>query len=210
MVDRGHQGRRFPGRSGQIALTFVLIAILVCPQAGCSFLFVQRPPSAAEGHRGVAGGCTSSSVAPVLDGLVTALQVVRTVAAAGATDAQYMGAPISRGADISIGFALTMLFGASAIAGFTWTADCREALGEDTSPASRPGPRKPGWTLGPPSPSQRKLEEQQEEAAVQARSAERARAAREAAQGSAGADAGAPGVFVPATAPAVPQRNDSP
>ena len=79
------------------------------------------------------------------------------------------------------GIGLTTLFAASMIAGFGWTSDCREAIADESYPASRPGPRpgastRPALRVGPPPPSQRRQEDEEEEAAVQARSADRARA----------------------------------
>jgi hypothetical protein len=192
MVDCSHHGRRLRGRPARTALTLVLIGTLLGPPAGCSFLFVQAPSP--ESHRGVRA-CTSSNAAPVIDLLIGGFQLVRTLSALGATDAQYANAPISRDADITFGIGLLTLFTGSAIAGFNWTSQCREG-GEDSTPASRPGPRvsrqQPGWKLGPPPAAQRKVEEQEEEAAVQARTAARARAAREAAQAPSAPDAGSP------------------
>jgi hypothetical protein len=171
-------------------LTLVLIAALAGSQAGCSFLFVQAPTP--ESHRGVRE-CTSSSAAPVIDLLIGGFQLVRTLSALGAADDAYRGAPISREADVTLGISLLTLFTASAVEGFKWTSECREDAGERI-PASRPGPRvsgqQPAWKLAPPSAAQRKLEEQQEEAAVQARTAARARAAREAGQAPSPPDAG--------------------
>ena len=198
------------------ALTFVLIGALAGPQAGCSFLFVQKPPPA-ESRRGGVVDCTSANVAPVVDMLVTGWQLVRTGLALGATDAQYQGAPISRDADITFGISLTALFAASMIAGFGWTSDCREAMAEDNYPSLRPGPRagassrpRPTLRMGPPPPSPRQQEEQEEEAAVQARSAERARAeTAEAAAAAEAASHAATPVSAPAKAPAVRQHNDS-
>jgi hypothetical protein len=213
-IDRSHQGRRARGGLARTALSLVLIAALVGPQAGCSFLFVQRPPPE-EGRRRGEVNCTTSNVAPVIDMLVAGFQIVRTGLALSATEAQYRGAAISRDEDITLGVSLTALFAASMIAGFGMTSDCREAMGEDSYPASRPGPRpgassRPASRIGPPPSSQRKQEDQEEEAAVQARSAERARA--EAAQAGAAAAAAAAASHVgpaPAAAPAAPQRNDT-
>jgi hypothetical protein len=210
-VDRSHRGRARGGLA-RTGLTIVLIAALAGPQAGCSFLFVQKapPPESRRGSNRVFD-CTSSTVAPVIDALVMTFQMTRTFMALNASDAQYTGAPISRDEDITLGVSLTGLFATSMIAGFGWTSDCREAMAEETYPASRPGPRpgassKPTLRMGPPPPSQRRQEEQEEEAAVQARAAERARA--EAAQAGAAADTASEAASVPAKAPAVPQHND--
>jgi len=214
-VDGSHRGQARGGLA-RTALIFVLIGALAAPQAGCSFLFVQKPPPA-ESRRGGVVDCTSANVAPVLDGLVMGFQMVRTGLAMGATDSQYQGAPIDRSADIMFGIGLTTLFAASMIAGFGWTSDCREAIADESYPASRPGPRprsgastRPALRVGPPPPSQRRQEDEEEEAAVQARSAERARAeAVEAAAAAEAASHTAAPAAPPAKAPAVPQRNDT-
>jgi len=107
-------------------LTLILIAALTGPQAGCSFLFVQRPPPA-ESRRGKVR-CTSSTIAPVMDTIGAGGLFVHTALTVSAPDAQYVGAlPISRHADIALGIGLTTLYVASTIAGFAWTSDCREA-----------------------------------------------------------------------------------
>jgi hypothetical protein len=208
-VDRGDEGRRLRGGPARTALTFLLIAALAGPQAGCSFLFVQRPPPTENRHRGTVVDCTSSTVAPVIDGLVMGFQMVRTVLALGATDAQYQGAPISRDADITFGVVLTGLFATSMIAGFGWTSECRDAMAEESYPASRPA--RPGAGSNPALRTyQRRKEDQEEEAAVQARSAERARAeAAEAAAAAEAASHAATPAAPPAKAPAVPQNKDT-
>ena len=207
-VDGSHQGRARGGLA-RTALTFLLIGALAGSQVGCSFLFVQTPEPK-ETRRGQVVDCTSSNAAPVIDMLVMGFQIVRTLLALGASDAQYQGAPISREADITLGIGLTALFGGSMVSGFHWTSDCREALAQDSF-APRPRPRpgassRPILRMGPASPSQRKQEEQEEEAAVQARSAERAR--REAAEAEAASHAAQPAA-PPTTAPAAPQHNDT-
>jgi hypothetical protein len=208
-ADRGDEGRRLRWGPARAALTLVLIAALAGPQAGCSFLFVQKPPPE-ESRRGSGRvvDCTSSNAAPVIDGLVMGFQMVRTALALSASDAQYAGAPISREADITFGISLTALFAASMIAGFGWTSDCRDAMAEESYPAGRPA--RPGAGSNPAWRTyQRRQEDQEEEAAVQSRAAERARA--EAAQSAAAAEAAshtATPTAPPATAPAVPQHND--
>jgi len=198
-VDCRNLGRRARGGLASTALTLVLIAALAAPQADCSFLFVERPPPA-ESRRAGAVTCSTSAVAPVLDMLIAGWQVARTGLALAATDADYRGAPFSRDTDIILGVTLAGLFATSMIAGFGWTSDCRDAMEAESYPASRP--LRPGAGSSPALRSyQRKKEEQDEEAAVQARAAEQARQAAEAAGAAARAAA------APAKAPAAPQHN---
>jgi hypothetical protein len=72
------------------------------------------------------------------------LQAVRTGLALAATDADYVDFPISRGADIGIGATLAVVFGASAVYGFSATADCEQAK---RAYANRPSePEHPAWS----------------------------------------------------------------
>jgi hypothetical protein len=111
---------------GRTTLTVVLIGVLAGPQAGCSFLFVKRPPPVESRHGRV--HCTSSTIAPVLDTLGAGGMFVHTALTVSAPDTQYVRAlPISRNADIALGISLTALYVASTIAGFAWTSECGEA-----------------------------------------------------------------------------------
>src|SRR5262245_56755258 len=195
-VDCRNPGRPARGGLASTTLTLALIAALAVPQAGCSFVFVERPPPVESRRRGEVD-CTTSNVPPVLDMLVAGWQIVRTGLALSATDAQYSGAPFSRDTDIILGVSLTGLFVTSMIVGFGRTSDCRDAMAEDSYPGSRPALRPP------PPRSQRKQEEREEEAAVEARSAEQA---REAARAGAAAGAAARAAPAPAKAPAAPQN----
>jgi len=204
----------------------VMAAVLFGSTGGCSYLFVRPLPESRERRE---GSCTTSPAAPVIDLGIAGWQFVRTLVALTASDAAYVNAPISRPADIGIGAGLLTLFGTSMVYGFSQTNKCREALAEDgyrpvprrrpqgsgQAPSSKvgPAPSAQPWRVGPPPSWQRKQDEEEEEAAVQARAAARARAAREAARA---ADAGAaseppadvPAVKVTPPAPLVPQRAD--
>src|SRR5262245_18743225 len=78
---------------------------------GCSLIFVSGPPDHPETLPPSAPiDCTSSKVTPVIDTVVTGLQVVRTAVAASAHDSDYSGQPISRQADIGFGVGFAALF----------------------------------------------------------------------------------------------------
>lgn len=157
---------------------------------GCSFAFVQ--PASVDGRRSLqAQECTTSNLAPGLDMAITGWQAIRVVAAAAATDADYRGAQLSRGADMALGLVFGMLALSSAIYGFSTTAECRAARGMESP---RAGTRQH---------KREREEEIAEEKAVRERAAEMAAKARAAAapQGDGapdaagqarGADGGAP------------------
>ena len=149
---------------------------LTVPSAGCSFIFVTKPPAPEERPRNV--DCTTSNVAPVIDTLIAGWQVLRTVIALTASESAYANAPIGRGADVGIGIGLFSLFAASAGTGFSWTSDCREMIGDSEPATSRPRPRPrlqpPAGRLGPPPPRPQQPEEAAEETAAQARAAQMA------------------------------------
>jgi hypothetical protein len=212
MVGRGNRGARVVG-----ALTTA--AVLSGSISACSYMFVNPPPSA-EDRRPIVR-CTSSNALPVADMLVGMLQVMRIAIASSATDADYAHSPIPREADIVIGVGLGVLFLSSSAVGLVETRKCREILAGSGGPDQRPWVRKP--PSRPLSREQRKLEEAQEEAAVQARAAERARAARIDAGAPAQVDAGAPaemdagaraeidaGPRVPVVVPAKPPARSAP
>ena len=94
--------------------------------SGCSFIFVTPPPAHAEQASNPTADCSTSRVAPVVDGIITGYQVVRTVYATQAPDSAYQGAPIGRGADIGLGLSFTALFLASTIYGAVYTTECRD------------------------------------------------------------------------------------
>jgi hypothetical protein len=96
---------------------------------GCSFVFLEAAPPAPatpeEARRPV--HCTTSVAAPVIDTVLAGFEVVRTGVALGAGEHAYDDYPVSRGADVGVGLALTALFTASAIYGFVGTHACDDA-----------------------------------------------------------------------------------
>jgi hypothetical protein len=97
----------------------------LAPQLGCSFLFVDKPTVSAGYAQG--SKCTSAPIAPAIDLALMLWQGARFVSAAGSDDNDYDGGELSRGAVMSSGMLLFMLFGASMVSGFTHTSTCREA-----------------------------------------------------------------------------------
>src|SRR5688572_3245639 len=110
-------------RLGALALLGAL-----APQGGCSFMFVDKPTVSAGYAQG--SHCTSLPVAPVIDMLMMVWQGARAVSAAASDDNDFSGEALSRGAVMSSGALLFMLFGASMMSGFTSTNACRAALEE--------------------------------------------------------------------------------
>jgi len=100
--------------------------VLGLASTGCSFIFVTPPPAHAEQASQPSADCSTSRAAPIVDGIVTGYQVVRTLYATQAPDDTYQGAPISRGADIGLGLSFTALFLASTIYGAVNTSECRD------------------------------------------------------------------------------------
>src|SRR6187401_1177054 len=95
-------------RLGALALLGAL-----APQLGCSFLFVDKPTVSAGYAQG--SNCTTSPIAPALDLVLMLWQGARFVSAAGSDDNDYDGEALSRGAVMSSGMLLFMLFGASMV-----------------------------------------------------------------------------------------------
>jgi hypothetical protein len=99
------------------------------PAAGCSFIFTAAPterdrsPNRPLEQR---VSCSTHYAPPLLDVLLTGVQVVSTVIAVRRSDADYRGAPISRDADVGIGVAVTGLALSSAIYGFRAVGECRD------------------------------------------------------------------------------------
>jgi hypothetical protein len=213
-------GGSIVGRGSSLARVVgavTMVAVLSGSMAGCSFIFVKPPPPPEE--RSPIVRCTSSSALPAVDIIVGMLQIMRTMIAFSATDADYARSAIPRQADIFIGAGLTAVFLSSAVVGLSETKKCRELLADSGQLDRRPWVRQPlpRLTVRPISREQRKLEEAQEEAAVQARAAERARAARLEASRAANADAGAPAemdagpeVQAPVVVPAPPPERSVP
>lgn len=114
-------------RAERVRSSCLLACALIgaCALQGCSFLFVHGPPA---NHPQLDSfDCTTSNVVPVIDGAVAGFETVRTIVAVAADDSVYDNYPLSRGADIGIGVALTGLFVGSAIYGATKTGRCSDA-----------------------------------------------------------------------------------
>jgi hypothetical protein len=135
-------------------LSLCVVGLFAMGNTGCSLLFVTPPRS----HAGVSASrdkCTSSKAPPVLDTIITGLQLARTVYAAAAPDSVYRDPkqPLSRGADIGLGLGFSALFLGSAIYGYGATSRCAEREPKrlrdedemdeehDDAPAGYPGTR---------------------------------------------------------------------
>jgi hypothetical protein len=103
-----------------------IVVALALASCGCSFCFVTPPP--VPHKQPVArpeADCSTSVVAPVIDGLITGYQVFRTGYALQASDRDYNAVPISREADMAIGIGMSALFLASTIYGGVNVAACK-------------------------------------------------------------------------------------
>ena len=121
--------------------------------SGCSLIFVKTPANdGSVSSRSSGGDCTSSRLAPALDTVVGALQLVRTGMAASASDSVYENpdAPLSREADIALGAGFMALFVGSAIYGFAHTNQCSRL--KHSTEADRVTPPNPAesWTSSSP------------------------------------------------------------
>jgi hypothetical protein len=179
--------------------------VLLFATSGCSLLFVNGPPERAEAHERIE--CTDSYFIPALDGVITALQLARTVYAFSRSDDSYRNFPISRPADIAAGGALTLLFGISTKIGVDRVEGCEAAVSR--RPGGRPpargsvqGPVEwgPGGTLRRVKSDEETQDEADEAAAVQAQAKARAAAEAKAAGEAAGAN-GKPAAGPRQTAP---------
>lgn len=128
------------------------LALATLLAAGCSFVFVEGPP---RNHRQLPYfACTSSRVAPIIDGGLAALLALNMILTAVTSEADWNEAydgdpPLGRGAVIGIDAALVAAYGAGAWFGFTRTSRCRAAKVELMG---RVGAQPPGtW---PPQPGQ--------------------------------------------------------
>jgi len=125
----------------------IVIGVLL---GGCSFAFVNGPPPQ---HQQLPYfDCTSSRVAPVLDTIFTALQVLNVGLAVSDNDAEWEDrfggdAPIARKPSIALYAGLAALGAAGAYYGFTKTGECRDAklqlmmrAGQQQQPGTWPPP----------------------------------------------------------------------
>lgn len=105
----------------RVAFLFLLLPAV----SGCSFLFVNGPPS---GHAQMNYfSCTESDAGPILDAIGAGLQAVGTIAIAADPDAYEDYWDVSSGAAIASGSAWTILLGSAALVGFNKTDGCRAA-----------------------------------------------------------------------------------
>jgi hypothetical protein len=126
-----------------------VVAALALHSAGCSFVFVTPPPAHVSqpiAHPHV--DCTSSPIAPVLDGILTGYELFRVGYAAQASSSDYSGYPIRREADIALGAGFAALFLTSTIYGVVSTSACQRlkrgpALGEEMPGITRDLPPEP-------------------------------------------------------------------
>jgi hypothetical protein len=131
--------------------------------SGCSLLFTKKPPPSTENLPVTTPArCTSSLVAPVVDSIIGAYQIVRSGVAINADDSAYDGNPvgINRGMDIGFGVTLATVFLTSAVYGFVVTNNCREfkarLSGYPAGDAQVAPPSDPAADGAPDSPSPRK------------------------------------------------------
>src|SRR5687768_11374098 len=117
------------GHSTTRQLSMLALSSLMAANSACSLIFVKPPESSGAVGRGSGlTECTSSKVAPVLDSVFAGVQAVRTVLAITADDRVYDDPqPLSREADVGIGFGLTALFLGSAAYGYATTSKCATA-----------------------------------------------------------------------------------
>jgi hypothetical protein len=121
------EGPFLGGRVGKLAV--VLTALAVVP-AGCSLAFVNGPPP---NHQKLAYfDCSSSRALPTLDLLVAGAATVDAIpgVANGASG-------LSNHAELAVFGTEAALFAASAIYGYSKTAECREAQSEMLKRAAR-------------------------------------------------------------------------
>ncbi len=115
----------------------MLGSVCVTGGSGCSILFAKGPPDRVEPHQPIR--CTRSYALPIVDGVITALQVVRTLYAVSLKDSDYKNPDFPRAADIGIGAGLSALFVVSTGIGVSRVGDCNELF---EKVERRPEPRR--------------------------------------------------------------------
>ena len=143
---------------------FGVIVALSLHASGCSFVFVTPPPahvSQPVPHPQV--DCTSSRVAPVLDGILTGYELLRVGYAAQASSGDYSRSPIGRDADIALGAGFAALFLTSTIYGIVNTSACQRlkegpALDEEMPGITREPPDA-ATTPEPPLPAKSSVDQ---------------------------------------------------
>jgi len=158
----------------------LMVAACLGGGSGCSILFAKGPPERLEPHEPIR--CSRSYALPVVDGIITALQVLRTLYAVSRDDRDYNGMPITRPADIGFGVGFSTLFLISTGVGISRVSDCNELFDkvERWPEPRRLRPPQNVWAPPPPAqPPASELDADTERAA--AASAEEAKAAGQAA-----------------------------
>ncbi len=155
----------FSFRSRISLLSRLGVLLLACSNAGCSFVFVTPAPArvslpTAHPH----ADCTSSRLAPVLDGILTGYELVRVGYAAQASNGDYGGLPIDRGTDLALGAGFAGLFLTSTIYGIVNTSACYRlkhgpAFGEEMPGITRELPVDSPDPLPPAAPAKSSLDQ---------------------------------------------------
>ncbi len=142
-----------PSRLLDTRLASAIACTAALASAGCSLIFVSRAPSDAEALPATQElDCTTSDAAPIVDSILTGLEVARTVYAFAAKDSTYQKFPISRGADIGFGVGFTALFAGSAIYGYSSTARCATAKARRERILEERNSRPPAAPAAPTAP----------------------------------------------------------
>lgn len=141
------------------ALGRATLFALLTGTPGCSLVFVRgAPEGAARYPPTVPVECTSSRWAPIVDTVFAGLGGLATTMAAVAPESAFEGGA-SRGTVLGLYGAQAALYAASAIHGYSSTAECRELQQQRTQlapgatgPGAVPPPAPPPPALAPPPP----------------------------------------------------------
>lgn len=122
----------------------VTLVALLTAISGCSWLFVDKPPTDVE--KGEQVSCTESKKAPITDVVLAAIMIISAVGII--TNVDDTGATAAAGLYVGLG----ALFGVSAASGFMWTEKCAKLHDEyEESYLAEPPPiRAP--SKAPPAP----------------------------------------------------------
>jgi hypothetical protein len=135
----------------------VLAAIFALFPAGCSFAFVDGPPTT---HKQLPYfDCTSSKVLPTVDAVIGGAYGIGAVASLAGSSSSGTYSSSNDRSDTILAGATAILFVASAVYGYQKTSSCREAkeqlmLRMGNGPGFAPGPAPPPvdpWLNPPPS-----------------------------------------------------------
>lgn len=146
----------------------LLVVLLGAGCGGCSFVFVNGPPSeSASEPLASPSRCTTSVLQPVGDTLNAGIGAINigVAASAGRGDVTWYGVRMDAGTGLALGLAQLGLFGASAVYGYVQTSRCRSYLAavEERTPSWNPvraapppraaSPSSRGTAPRPPVPS---------------------------------------------------------